>query len=258
MDIERRVVSASGEVTGATLGRGILRFLKGRVAGFNYHFIDPQYLQEQSTMPYILTPNHVKPERVFAQFLALSVDGLIMEEAVKKLTNMNPAILMKCDDGWWGKADWYRYFQEKISQPFGQGFVKGLGFIPVKRNPGSFNRETSQMIEDVIKRGRPLLVYPEGPWPETPADSLTKLFPGAVNLAFHHRLPIVPAYLGQGGQTWQKGQSVEIIFGEPILVDRNRKNLDKSLERLQTSLRNLRDKYNQLPNKPLAYSQYSG
>lgn len=99
------------------------------------------------------------------------------------------------------------------------GWVVGtLGGFPVQR--GSADREALRLSVEVLERGEPLVVYPEGTRQSGPL--LQPLFDGAAYLAGRCQVPIVPVGIGGSERAMRKGSpliypvKIHVIFGEPI------------------------------------------
>src|SRR3954452_18965267 len=71
---------------------------------------------------------------------------------------------------------------------FGAWFLTALGGFPVKR--GSADREALRACETVLKRGEPLVLFPEGTRQTGP--DIAEMFDGAAFLSCRTGAPIVP------------------------------------------------------------------
>lgn len=102
---------------------------------------------------------------------------------------------------------------------FGAWFLTALGGFPVKR--GTADREALRACQEVLERGEPLVLFPEGTrqfGPET-----QHFFDGAAFLACRTGAPIVPVGLGGTEAAMPKGSKMvhpvkmTIVIGEPLI-----------------------------------------
>ncbi|MBK9178293.1 MAG: 1-acyl-sn-glycerol-3-phosphate acyltransferase [Acidimicrobiales bacterium] len=99
------------------------------------------------------------------------------------------------------------------------GWLVGtFGGFPVKR--GSADREALRTSIEVLERGEPLVVYPEGTRQAGPL--VQPFFDGAAYLAGRCRVPIVPVGIGGSERAMTKGSplirpvKIHVIVGEPV------------------------------------------
>jgi 1-acyl-sn-glycerol-3-phosphate acyltransferase len=103
--------------------------------------------------------------------------------------------------------------------PLAAWFLTTLGGFPVQR--GLVDREALHRGEEVLGRGEPLVVFPEGTRKRGPIIDDVK--DGAAFLACRTGLPIVPVGMGGTeralgvGARWIRPTKVVLIVGEPIL-----------------------------------------
>jgi len=101
---------------------------------------------------------------------------------------------------------------------FGAWFLTALGGFPVKR--GSADREALRACEQVLRRGEPLVLFPEGTRQAGP--DIAEMFDGAAFLSCRTGAPIVPMGLGGTEAALRKGSKLvypvkmTIVVGEPI------------------------------------------
>jgi 1-acyl-sn-glycerol-3-phosphate acyltransferase len=102
--------------------------------------------------------------------------------------------------------------------PFFNRFLYALGAFPVHRE--GTDREALRRCMAVLRRGEPLVLFPEGTRRSGPV--IEKLHEGAAYLAVRTGAPIVPVGIGGSGRALQKGQrvprpvKVHIVAGPPI------------------------------------------
>jgi 1-acyl-sn-glycerol-3-phosphate acyltransferase len=102
---------------------------------------------------------------------------------------------------------------------FGAWFLTALGGFPVKR--GTADREALRACEAVLRRGEPLVLFPEGTRQFGP--DIQELFDGAAFLACRTGAPIVPVGLGGTEAAMPKGSKfvhpvkMTIVIGEPLV-----------------------------------------
>jgi 1-acyl-sn-glycerol-3-phosphate acyltransferase len=105
------------------------------------------------------------------------------------------------------------------SRPAGW-FLSSLGGFPVTR--GTADREALKRCIEVLKRGEPLVIFPEGERKSGPV--VQPLFDGAVYAAARGRAPIIPVGIGGSERVMPKGskmiypRKVHVIVGAPIVV----------------------------------------
>lgn len=98
-------------------------------------------------------------------------------------------------------------------------FLTALGGFPVQRS--AVDREALRRGEEVLYRGEPLVVFPEGTRKRGPLIEDVK--DGAAFLACRTGLPIVPVGMGGTeralgvGARWIRPTKVVLVVGEPIL-----------------------------------------
>jgi 1-acyl-sn-glycerol-3-phosphate acyltransferase len=101
---------------------------------------------------------------------------------------------------------------------FGAWFLTALGGFPVKR--GHADREAMRACQQVLERGEPLVLFPEGTRQTGP--DVQELFDGAAFLSCRTGAPIVPVGLGGTEAAMRKGSKLvypvkmTIVVGEPI------------------------------------------
>jgi len=210
----RKFIEGVGRFVGETAGAEFLKWMRSKLERFNLETAGQKYPESLKDRQYLLVANHLMPESGKAQQSQLSPDAFVLERLIHEITGQELKIISKCDDGWWGN-NLYRYFQRHISQPFGKGMSEGMGFIPLEKNPGSFNRDFVKIVENVVAEGKdPILMFPEGHWFED-YDPKHELETGAGHIASKHQLPILPAYI-HGARSWEPDSEVQVVFGEPF------------------------------------------
>src|SRR4051812_9103665 len=101
---------------------------------------------------------------------------------------------------------------------FGAWFLTALGGFPVKR--GSADREAMRACQQVLERGEPLVLFPEGTRQVGP--DVQHFFDGAAFLSCRTGAPIVPVGLGGTEAALRKGSKLvypvkmTIVIGEPL------------------------------------------
>jgi 1-acyl-sn-glycerol-3-phosphate acyltransferase len=93
-----------------------------------------------------------------------------------------------------------------------------LGWIPIR--PDRFDRAGFAKAIELIKKGKAVVIYPEGT--RTKDGTLHPGKPGIGTLVAETRCPVVPAYIDgtyevlPTGAKWPRLHPVRIIFGKPI------------------------------------------
>ena len=101
----------------------------------------------------------------------------------------------------------------------GGKFLSALGAFPVHR--GAADREALRRSVEVIQRGEPLVLFPEGTRQSGPV--VESLFEGAAYVAARSGVPIVPVGIGGSERAMQKGKKlprpvkVHVVVGPAIL-----------------------------------------
>jgi len=97
-------------------------------------------------------------------------------------------------------------------------FLRSMGGFPVERS--TTDRLALRQSEEVLRKGEPLVVFPEGTRQEGPI--VQPLKEGAAFLACRTEVPIVPVGIGGAarampkGARWVKPTKVVLVIGEPI------------------------------------------
>ena len=201
----------AGEVFGRCLVSQWIKSFQKKVEKFHIQYSDIQFLKELDGQPYLLVANHLKPDAKVSLETGLSPDALVITRVVLEQTGRQLRIIAKSDNGWWSDSARFRLWQ-KICQPFGDGMTKGMGMIPIRKNPGSSNRYFLKLVESTVKKREPIFIFPEGYWYQDFSQE-HKLETGAAHLALKHNLPIVPAYI-RGCHSWEQQGRIDLAFGE--------------------------------------------
>jgi 1-acyl-sn-glycerol-3-phosphate acyltransferase len=211
-----RFIERAGEFVGETAGAKFLELLRKKVEKFKLTINGQENLESLRGKQYLVVANHLMPESGKAQQSQLSPDAFVIENTIRDLTGQEPKIVAKADDGWWSQNSIYKEFQHGIQQPFTKGVSEGMGFIPILKNPGSFNRDFVKKVDEIVAEGQdPILMFPEGNWYED-FDPKHKLETGVATISTKHELPILPVYI-HGARNWEADTEVQVIFGEPFL-----------------------------------------
>ena len=96
--------------------------------------------------------------------------------------------------------------------------LQAVGGFPIER--GSTDRGALRVAEELLRRGEPLVIFPESTRFEGP--EVQPLKEGAAFLAARARVPIIPVGFGGAARAWPKGKKLirprkmTIIIGRPI------------------------------------------
>lgn len=138
----------------------------------------------------------------------------------------------------------------------GQVF-RAMGAFPVNREV--VDRAALKTAADVLERGEPLVLFPEGS--RKSGDKIEDLHEGAVYLAMKAGAPIVPVGIGNSDKANPKGKlllrpvKIRMIVGEPIRYQApesgriSRSEITAHTQLLQTRLQDLYDQ--SLGKKPI-------
>lgn len=189
------VIRPEGHEFGEQLSLGqrlFYRFMRGVVIAvtktyFRARVVGAEHLPKEG--PYILSPIH--RSNLDTPFVALATS--------RRLRYMGKESLWKGSFGAW--------------------FLTALGGFPVKR--GTADREALRACEAVLRRGEPLVLFPEGTRQFGPDTQ--EFFDGAAFLACRTGAPIVPVGLGGTEAAMPKGSKfvhpvkMTIVIGEPLV-----------------------------------------
>jgi 1-acyl-sn-glycerol-3-phosphate acyltransferase len=109
--------------------------------------------------------------------------------------------------------------EELLAGRIGKWLFTRLGAVPVER--GSADRAALRVLEQVLREGDPVALFPEGTRAEGPR--LATLFDGAAYLAVKLGVPIVPVGIGGSEHILAKGAKlprlhrVAVVVGEPLV-----------------------------------------
>ena len=198
---------------GKFVGKKIGETIRKRVENFELDIDGLENLKQLNGKSFLLACNHVKPKSKNDEQSQLGPDAFILERIVKDSNNQRLGVLAKADNGRLLFGEEGKNFQKQIEKPF-RGIIKGIGMIPVNKNPGSLNREMLEEIELAVNRKEPVLIFPEGMWKDD-FDPEADLEPGAAHIAKKFNLPILTAYIRNANE-WKKDQEVSVSFGEII------------------------------------------
>ena len=96
--------------------------------------------------------------------------------------------------------------------------ISALGAFPVRR--GAVDREALRRSIEVVERGEPLVLFPEGTRRFGP--TIEHLFDGAAHVATRAGVPVVPVGIGGSERAMQKGKrlprpvKIHIVVGKPL------------------------------------------
>ena len=167
---------------------GVVRFLIWLVAKLLWRISFEGLEHVPRTGPFVLAPVH----RSFVDF------GLVSAVTRRRM-------------GYMGKESLWR------SKAFG-AFITMLGAYPVNR--GAPDREALRRTLDILEKGEPLVLFPEGTRRAGPV--IEHLHEGAAFVASRAGVPLVPVGIGGSERALPKGKrlprpvKIHVIVGEPI------------------------------------------
>jgi len=168
---------------------GIVRFLIWLVAKLLWRISFEGLQNVPRTGPFVLAPVH----RSFVDF------GLVSAVTRRRM-------------GYMGKQSLWK------SRAFGR-FIAMLGAYPVNR--GAPDREALRRTLDILEKGEPLVLFPEGTRRAGPV--IEHLHEGAAFVASRAGVPLVPVGIGGSERALPKGKrlprpvKIHVIVGEPIV-----------------------------------------
>ena len=121
---------------------------------------------------------------------------------------------------------------ELFSNRFGGGFLRKLNAFPVKR--GQFDKSAMSACMKILGHGEALVFFPEGT--RAPADGFLEPKFGAGWVLAKTKVTVLPVYLHGTGTAKQFGlprPQLEIVFGDPIPVERLLANTPENKEGYQ-------------------------
>ncbi len=93
--------------------------------------------------------------------------------------------------------------------------VRFLGAFPVKRGEG--DRQSLRAAESLLKRGKVLIIFPEGTRSKT--HVLGKAHPGLALIALRSGVPVLPVAIWGSEDALKKfGARVTVSYGEPLIL----------------------------------------
>jgi 1-acyl-sn-glycerol-3-phosphate acyltransferase len=202
-------IEVLGTFTGETLGKTLLGYFRSKVEHLRVDVSGIEHLWELAGRSYLLVANHTRPKGALLTAFGIAPDALILERIIQDQTGRQLKIVAKSDKGQWVIRPLQRTFQ----QPFGHGLKKAMGFIPVRINPGSYNRTFVEAFKRETEAGNPILIFPQGLYWSEDFNDHTEVKDGAAALALKYHLPIVPRYL-EGANSWETGHEVRLFFGK--------------------------------------------
>ncbi|MFI5047157.1 MAG: lysophospholipid acyltransferase family protein [Acidimicrobiia bacterium] len=104
--------------------------------------------------------------------------------------------------------------EELLSSTVGKRLFSRLGAVPVER--GTADRAALRALEQVLRSGDPIALFPEGTRSEGPR--LAPLFDGAAYLAVKLGVPIVPVGIGGSEHILAKGAKVPRLHRVAVVV----------------------------------------
>jgi len=114
--------------------------------------------------------------------------------------------------------------QELLKTPFLRTFIKKLGFITVDRMDFAKSLQNKDVIENAVKQGHSIVIFPEGTF--TYATGLRPFKLGAFTIANETQTPICPIAI-QGTRTILRGDNklakpgkIKVTIGKPIYPKR--------------------------------------
>ncbi|MFH1145208.1 MAG: (d)CMP kinase [Candidatus Eisenbacteria bacterium] len=109
--------------------------------------------------------------------------------------------------------------EELFRLPGMGGVMRGLGAVAIRR--GMADRRALKVALDLLGRGMPVVVFPEGTRIRGPG--LGEPHPGISLLARRSQLPVVPVRIWGSDRFWQaflRRRSAWVLFGEPLAPPR--------------------------------------
>lgn len=117
-----------------------------------------------------------------------------------------------------GRKQFIRFLgkAELESTPLVGFLMRKIGSVPIHR--GESDIEAFKKCLRILKAGEKLVIFPEGTRVHEP--EMGQLKPGAIRMAQRLQVPIQPVYLTREKKLFRH---IDIVFGEPYLVENDRK-----------------------------------
>ena len=100
--------------------------------------------------------------------------------------------------------------------------VTALGGFPVER--GSADRAALRACQEALRRGEPMVMFPEGTRQHGPVVEANKMHAGPAFIALRAKVPIIPVGISgtdramPHGVRWIRPSKVVVVVGKPILA----------------------------------------
>ena len=139
----------------------------------------------------------------------------------------------------WEKK-YYLAKKELFSSKFKSSFLKGLGAIRIDRQSNDVGAIKESL--SVLKKGKKLVIFPEGTRTNNENNELGQMKQGVAMLAIKAKVPVVPMYIENKPKTFRKNK---VFFGEPFTLEEF---YGKKLtgEELEAATAKVADKINEL------------
>lgn len=105
--------------------------------------------------------------------------------------------------------------EEAFKSKFGAKFLTEIGGIPIER--GEADVEAVKKILGVLKKGEPLLLFPEGTRNKSGSKEMLKFKDGAVVFALKTGSPIIPMVQYRPPRVFRRNY---VIIGKPIYLEK--------------------------------------
>jgi 1-acyl-sn-glycerol-3-phosphate acyltransferase len=140
--------------------------------------------------------------------------------------------------------------EELFKNPLFAAYIRQLGAFPVKR--GTPDRSALKVAYEILERGEPLLIFPEGTRSETGELKEPEL--GIGMIAYRSGAPVVPAYVWGTDQVMPKGGGfrlarIGVTYGQPMRFvapegkKPGREEYETAAQQVMAAIADLRDRH---------------
>jgi hypothetical protein len=146
----------TGRRFGETIGRRMFDSFRDKAEKLKVECSGSEHLDKLEGQPYILAANHIKPKNSVAQSFGLAPDAFLLERVVAEKTKRKLNIIANVTSKL-TKIPFIGKYVEKYFSPVRETTMEAMGFIPVRKKPGSPNKNFIRLIEEAIERNEPMM-----------------------------------------------------------------------------------------------------
>ncbi|MDD5456071.1 MAG: lysophospholipid acyltransferase family protein [Candidatus Margulisbacteria bacterium] len=124
--------------------------------------------------------------------------------------------------------------EELFNIPLLGSSMKKCGYIAINRKNTKKARETIEQINEMVRKGTSILIFPEGTRSRT--GKLGTVKRGTIMIAFDTETPLLPVVLNPAYKVMPKGslflkrQPIRLVFGHPLVFDWTNRSREYSIK----------------------------